>query len=298
MRVIRLAAAAAAVASFICGQASADALSTNFESFSIGQLPGGGDARMPGNAATWYVPDNAATFGEVRAGVGLGGSNGLVIGNRGNGNDGVVDNVKSGKLAQQAGEPDIGSPNSTFQSSFWFRTAASTPVAGLDFKTETWGQDRTTWLEFYDNGTGNGTGGLGIYGVGYDATGTEVDSDLSQTLDYGTWYNVVTTIQFVNGDGNDIVTQAIYDTTNTLITSFTNSTWEGYFDNYASGTFGVDAIGFQTRGSPAGDTVYVDNVSWSSFNANAAAVPEPEVLALLSIGALAWLGAARRRRRG
>jgi hypothetical protein len=76
--------------------AHADSLSIDFDSYATGDLPGNNtptDTRTAGDDGAWWVPSNAATSAEVRSGVGLGGSQGLVIGNRGNGNDGVIHNV-------------------------------------------------------------------------------------------------------------------------------------------------------------------------------------------------------------
>jgi PEP-CTERM motif len=286
------AALAAAAALGASGSAMADAVSVNFESNPLGAIAGGADTRAPGNAAQFYTPDNAATFGEVRAGVGRGGSNGLVVGNRGNGNDGVIDNVKTGRLAQAAGESSV-APNNSFESSFWFRTASSSSVASFEFKTESWGSDRTTWLGFFTTGSGS----LEAVASGLDASGNWVDTTLSTTLQFGAWYQVVTRILFVDGAAaNDLVGYDILDENgNALGTTSGQTTWEEGQRQYGyngGNVVAVDAVGFQARYAPTGDTVFVDDVSWRSFNANA--VPEPATLALVLSAGLAAFAARRR----
>lgn len=276
------------------GSASADAVIINFDSFSLGALPGGPiDTRTAGNASKWWVPDNAATSGAVVANEGRGGSNALLVGNRGNGNNGVIENVKSGKLAQAAGESSSGAPNSSFQSSFWFRTASRTAVTDFAFATESWGTDRTTLLGF-----SNGTNGIQVDATGRDAAGKRTESYLSQELSWGTWYRVVTDILFADGSLNDVVTFSIFGEGGGQVGSslVVNSWEEGQRQlGYNGGQqVAVDTIGFQSRFSPAGvnGAVYIDDVSWSS---GSNAVPEPASLALVLSAGLAALGASRRR---
>jgi len=288
----RLACAAAVLLSL--STAHADVLMTNFENpFSIGPLPGGLDARTPGNANQWYVPDNAATFGEVRAGVGRGGSNGLVVGNRGNGNDGVIDNVKSGMLAQAAGETSSGAPNRMFESSFWFRTASTVADANFAFKTETWGTDRTTWLGFF----ANGSGGLEAEYSGMDTAGNFTSVIVNNTLSWGEWYQVVTKVLFADGGpANDLVSVDILNAGGTNIGSVSGQqTWEEgqrQFGYNGGMQVAANAIGFQARFSTRGDTVIIDDVSWAS-----SAIPEPGSLALIGLAGLAAFAAGRRKAR-
>ena len=273
------------------GAAQADALSIDFTTMSLGQLPGGPDMRSAGNGNQWYVPDNAATFGDVRDGIGRGGSRGLVVGNRGNGNDGVIDNVKSGRLADKAGETTV-APNNTFESTYWFRSASTVADARFAFKTESWGMDRTTFLGFFAV-----DGKIQARAVGIDASGIFSPTILFSDLNWGDWYKVVTRISFVDGGGvNDIVEFSVFDASNALLGSTSSgTTWE-----YGQRVYGYnggnivtpDAIGFQARLSTAGDTVYIDDVSWRSFN-----VPEPTSVALVLVAGLAALGASRRGRR-
>lgn len=276
----------------VTGAARADAVIIDFTTFSLGQLPGGPDMRSAGNGNQWYVPDNAATFGEVRDGIGRGGSRGLVVGNRGNGNDGVIDNVKSGRLADKAGESSV-APNSTFESTFWFRSASTARDGNFAFKTESWGTDRTTWLGFFASSNGN----IEVKASGIDSTGNFSSNILSVGLNWGDWYRVVTKIIFVDGGGvNDVVEFSVFDASNLLMGGTSSeTTWE-YGQRVSGYNAGLivapDAIGFQARFSTPGDTVFIDDVSWRSFN-----VPEPSSAALVLVAGLAALGASRRARR-
>lgn len=268
--------------------AQADLISTNFDSMSLGALPGGPDGRAAGNGQ-WWVPDNAASYGNIVAGQGLGGTQALEVGNRGNGNDGVIDNVHSARLNDMAGESTTGAPNNYFQSSYWFRTASNSATTGFAFKSETWGPDRTTWVGFFEE-----AGQLNAYADDIAPDGSDFrEFGLASGLSWGSWYKVVTTCQFVDGSGNDIVTHSLYDSSLSLVGSISGMTsWEEGARQYGYNggqIFGVDAIQFQARYSPTGATAYVDDLSYST-----SAVPEPGTMAALGIGVAGWL----RRRRG
>jgi len=274
--------------------AHADVLSFDFESFPLGNIQGGPDGRAPGNGQ-WWLPDNAATSGEVRAGVGYGGGRGLVVGNRGNGFDGVIDNIHTAQLFDRAGETGYGTPGFTqFFSSYRFRTASTSAVAGLTFKTESWGRDRTTWLNIYEDGgdlKANYSGTTSLTGLPDSADFN--DNFFSGTLTWGAWYRVETLINFVDGGpNNDIVTVNLFDDSNALIWSIVDTTWEAYYrldsEQGPNGNqvTGVDALQFQARFSPTGDVAYVDDIYYST-------VPTPGSAALVGLGGLL---AARRRR--
>lgn len=261
-------------------------ITNDFESMSLGAVPGGADPRMPGNGQ-WWNPDNSASYGEVKAGIGLSGSQGLEVGNRGNGFDGVIDNVKSARLNEMAGETSV-APNSTFRSSFSFRTAATTGYADAGtqatryrFRSETYGPDRTTFFAVNNDASGN----LFAYAFGIDATANFVQTGTAN-IAWGAWYQLVTEISFADGGAaNDVVTYSLFDSSNTLVWNAVSTTWEegarqlGY---NAGNIFGVDAVQFHARGgrSDALGATYVDALGYE-------AVPEPFTMAGLAAFA-AW----------
>jgi hypothetical protein len=306
------------IAATAAGVQAADSLGVNFDSYAAGDLPGNNtptDNRTAGDDTTWWVPSNAATSAEVRAGVGLGGTQGLVIGNRGNGNDGVIDNVKSPRLAESAGETGTSSgaggtiaSGKIFRSEYSFRTASDTAVDGFSFKSETYGPDRTTYFgAFYQTAFGDTSLNALAYEI-RDDNGVDDDLDgfiydfiahpIASNLAWGEWYRVVTEITFVDGADNDVVDHFLYDSANTLVGSATGlRTWEEgarQFGYNGGQVFGVDAVQFQARGASlngAGvphDVAFVDNLSYS-------VVPEPATLGLAGVAVLGAFIARRRR---
>ena len=293
---------AAAVAVCTAGWAQADATFTDFSSYTLGQLPGGADARTPGAYNQWWVPDNAASFGEVRDSIGRSSSRGLVVGNRGNGNDGVIDNVKTGRLNESAGESTTTAPNRVFESSYWFRTAMTSAPTEYRFRSETYGTDRTTFLGFQNDGSGN------LISIAFDMTagGGFTQHSVAASLTWGAWYRVVSEVIFVDGATNDIVNHRIFDEANALVGSALGiGTWEQgqRVNGYNGGNLVTpDAVQFQARRScsatctpltsGAYDVAYVDDLGWRTFNQD---IPEPGTLALAGL-ALAFGVASRRRR--
>jgi len=260
----------------------------NFDSMSLGNPPGvgGADIRVPGDS-NWYNPSNSSTQQAVTAGVGLLGTNGLVVGNNGSGNDGVIDNLRTPRLLTDAGESvaPVNSTNNVFQWSLWFRTIpTSSPAGTFRFRVESYGPDRTTFLGFQKDGTGN----LIARAFGMDSGANFVSQDITG-LNWGDWYRVVGTLTFADGVPNDSISYSIFDSTNSLVGSATTPSWEegarqlGY---NGGNIFGVDSLQFHSRGGFAGDHAIVDDISY-------AAVPTPAAAALLGLGGLM---AARRRR--
>ena len=262
--------------------------SINFNSMSLGNPPsvGGADIRVPGDS-NWYNPNNSSTQQAVTAGVGLSGTNGLVVGNNGSGNDGVIDNLRTPRLLTDAGESvaPVNSTNNVFQWSLWFRTIpTSSPAGTFRFRVESYGPDRTTFLGFQKDGTGN----LIARAFGMDSGANFVSQDITG-LNWGDWYRVVGTLTFADGVANDSISYSIFDSINGLVGSAITPSWEEGARQLAyngGNIFGVDALQFHSRGGFAGDHAIVDDISY-------AAIPAPGAAALLG---LSGLMAARRRR--
>ncbi len=271
----------------------ADASIVNdFESEGPGAVAGGADGRTAGGGQ-WWNPDNAATQGAFVDGIGFGGSRGLEISNDGSGNDGVIHGVQSARLLEKAGESSV-APNSVFKSSYWFRTADSSAdeyfAKGIRdefiFGSESWGSDRTTYLDFY---AVRGDGILNAHVFGINGVADWTDATVATNLQWGAWYKVEQLTQFVDGGpANDWVTTNIYDSSNVLVGTATIETWEegqrqaGY---NGGDLVGVDALSFQANYSNAGTVAYVDNLSYE-------AVPEPMTMLVL-----AGLAALKRRKK-
>jgi hypothetical protein len=261
----------------------------NFDGYSLGNVPGSfaGDTRTAGGP-DWWQPGNSSASSAVQAGVGLGGSQGLMVGNNGNGNDGVIQNLLSPRLSTNAGESvaPANGQNTTMFASYWFRTApTSNPSSYYSFASEMWGPDRNSFF-----GVDNfNPGRLTAYVTGYDASGTGVLNEFID-LQWGQWYRVTQTLQFVDGPGNDIFSVQIFDTMGGLVGQSGNYvSWEegqrqqGF---NAGNIFSTDSIGFQTRFSEVGATAYVDDLFY-------AAVPAPGAAAVMGLGLVV---AGRRRR--
>lgn len=300
----------AAVAALSGGSVMADALSINFDSYTLGNLPGGNtgtDNRTPGNGQWWY-PSNAATSGQV-VNVGAG-NNALLVTNNGTGNDGVVNNVVSPQLVDLAGQTgshaQAGATANVFTSSFQFHTQNSAPTAAagaFQFKTETYGADRTTWLEFANDASGNLIADYsGVQDPTHVVNGDIFTDAYSGTLNWGDTYTVNTTIHFGSGPDSDVVNVSIYDDTlGSTVWTHTDTTWADYYlyDTEQSGNGnimpGADAVQFQMRDSAPGlGGVYVDNLSYST-----SVVPLPSAAwgGFALLGGLGLLGTVKRMRK-
>ena len=274
----------------------ADTINVNLNAFANGSSVTDVNAQTAGGGQ-WWNPSNGSVSATFQSGLGRTGGTALVIGNNGNGNNGVVNNCATGRLTDAAGESTV-APNKYFEASYWFRTASSTYVNNFNLKSEGWGVDRTTWMRFQSNGSDgimaqawgignlgdgvNDTGGYFTANGGFDQTGNNL-----LKLDFGSWYRVGLTVTFVdgaNGVTNDIVTHSISNAAGALLGSLTATSWEqgarGY-DQYNNGQiFGIDKLGFDSRmwGAYTGEHAYVDGISYSSF-----AVPAPGAAALLGL---------------
>lgn len=249
------------------GLASADSISIDFENYTLGPVAGGPSLQAPGNNA-WWLPDNAATAARFEAGIGRGGSRGLVVGNRGNGNDGVIDNCKTPELVDMAGESSTGAPYRSFTSSYWFRSASSTYSPSFRMASEIWGPDRTTFIRFVPDG---------VSGIRAEAAGMLPGQIFPLStisgLQFGQWYRVEKTLHFVDGPtapmapANDFVITSIYDASGTLMGTVRTTSWEPGARNHGyngGNIFGVRKLQFHSRLAGVGDQVYIDDISYST----------------------------------
>jgi hypothetical protein len=287
MKLSKLAWAGLIAAAFVV-PASANPIFEDFNSFNLGAIPGGADGRAPGNGA-WWNPDNAATSSVVTDGVGRSGGRGLVIGNRGNGNDGVITNTLSARLTDSAGESSTGAAFNIFRSSYWFRTVpTSNPSGNFRFRSESWGTDRTSFLGFQNDGSGN----LTATAFGASSQSAFPSVSLNTNLVWGDWYQVTSEIVFNDGVDNDVVTHRIFDALgNQVGQDLVVGSWEGGQRAGFNGGLlvAVDAIQFHSRGGFAGDHVIVDDVRWE-------AVPEPMTMSVMALGAMAALRKRRQKK--
>lgn len=115
---------------------------------------------------------------------------------------------------------------------------------------------------------------------------------LGQNLSYATWYRIAFDIKFVDGTNanetpNDILTVSLFDSTNALINSVTNSTWESPFRSaFGTGAYAINGMGFRGMRQTADLTLgYIDDFQVES-------VPEPMTMSVLALAA--WWKARRR----
>jgi Cohesin domain len=297
-RLLLSAVGALGVAAGALAPASADVLPIDFESYATGDLisanggyPSAADGRLPGQtdgANKWWNPTNSATVGEVATRAARTGTKGLVLLRRDTtgGLDGVINGALSPRLAQLGGETSapVNATNSRFRFSYWFRTGPTTPITDFWCGAESWGPitaptpgyDRYTWHRFGEDGAGN----LTLYSVGMVNNASlgyfpALDTIVATNLTWGAWYRVEVTVSFVNGgDDNDQVITRIYDSSNTLVGTGYDTTWETGFRYalfYPTQVFGVDSVAFQARsyGGPfrsfAGDVAYIDDMQIESL---------------------------------
>jgi len=215
-----------------------------------------------------------------------------------------VNNVVSPKLQNLAGQTGAqaqpGATANDFTSTFVFHTVSDTAVMNFQFKSEDWGQDRTTWLSFENDGSGNLVADYS--GVTDPTHTTDGDIFTDQVSDPGVFqwgqsYRVTTSVDFGSGPDSDQVNVDVYDASdNSLVWSVTDTTWADYYlydsEQAPNGNImtGVDAVQFQMRDSEPGadNGVFISSLSYGDT------VPEPASLSLISLGIPLLL---RRRRR-
>ena len=279
-----------AAAVSVAGSAIADTISINLNSFADGSAVQGGASTQTAGGGQWWLPDNSSTSGFFRSGLGRTAGTTLAVGNRGNGMDGVIHNIFTPRLANAAGSAVGGNTYTQFNAEYWVRTVASSTSSTFRFRSEVWGglaaggEDRTTFFAMQAATDGS----LRAYTTGANSakTGTEA-AEVATGLNWGSWYRVTTSINFLDGALNSgtfaTYTTSIFDEVGLQLGQTVQQTWGTM---YASSQPQVDRVSFHSRYGTVGDNAYVDGISYSS-------VPAPGALALL--GAAGLFGARRRR---
>ncbi|MEI7576207.1 MAG: PEP-CTERM sorting domain-containing protein [Armatimonadota bacterium] len=288
------------------------AYSTGFESMSLGSVVGQED---------WNRNSNSATLGTVTNAQSFTGSQSMELTTLSSQTDmdnlfGVIDSLRT-PVINAAGEfGSVGNPVMANQMkfSYWYRT----PLASVDTddffgalveidpsRSFGAGASRYAGVFVYDGAQDQSNG---QYYTAADKIVLELDTPLQygdgnanwdfgavvKGLDYGTWYNIQYDLTLVNGlagnSPNDVFSVSVFNTSNTLLGSYTKSTWEvGMKDGRWGNTtaWALDSISFRTNTKVAGQSLgFIDGVQLST-------VPEPASMLALSGGLLALL---RRRR--
>jgi hypothetical protein len=195
--------------------------------------------------------------------------------------------------------------SNTLSYSLWLRTVSTTADPNNIVSISASGNDRMTFMSFTDDGTSLTASALQFGGANASAT--------SGPLTRGAWYKMQVDATFNDGADNDSVHYRLFsaaDLVNPVLDS-TQGSWEP-----GVGALSVDHLSFRVSVNPDnGDQTpsdtnsvtnrpvgfYYDDLSVSvggnqvyTTSFEAAAVPEPA--SLLSLGGIAILGIARRRR--
>lgn len=274
---------------------SADVISLDLNSFANGTAVQGGAFTQTPGGGQWWLPDNAATSGYYRSGLGRTGGTALAVGNRGNGNDGVITNILTPRLANAAGSAVGGNTYTQFNAEYWVRTAPTSTSTSFRFRSEVWGgwgsgneasMDRTSFFGMQAAGDGS----LQAFTYGGNAAGDNLDyAQVAVGLTWGSWYRVTTSINYfdgvLNGGAFATVTTRIFGTDGAQLGESVQRTWGTI---WSASQPQVDRLSFTSRGGFTGDNAYVDGITYSS-----SVIPAPGALAALGIA-----GLAGRRRRG
>lgn len=285
---------AAAVA--VAGSAIADVISLDLNAFANGSaVQGGAYNQQTAGGGQWWLPDNAATSGFFRSGDGRTGGTALAVGNRGNGNDGVITNILTPRLANAAGSEVGGNTYTQFNSEYWVRSVPTSTNTAFRFRSEVWGGwggspeagiDRTTFFAMQSADDGS----LQAYTFGGNSAGDNLDrAQVALGLTWGSWYRVTTSINYfdgvLNGGTFATVTTRLFGTDGTQLGESVQRTWGTI---WSASQPQVDRMSFHSRGGFAGDNAYVDGITYST-----SVIPAPAAIALL--GAAGLVGSRRRR---
>lgn len=290
-----------------CATMKADSFSTDFESYTPGNVVGTNgwaalsNSPVSGSVVATPFPGPVGVGAQVlqlsRVGINTGVNSGL--------NSPLI--AGAGESGTLNGGIDVLGLNQ-FTASLWFATP-STPIvniapsssAFLQFNpstknsianplTDTASRYGIVSLSNPDN---TADGRLQIYSSSASSAVTSLD------LVWGQWYRLEYTIDFADGlNGtlaNDTLTVAVFDATNALVGTLASFTWETNSE-YRNGGYGggtgprqINGFDFLSRGGENTVVGYVGSISYSSQ-----AVPEPSIGMLVVAGCLV-LGIRRRR---
>jgi hypothetical protein len=288
---------------------AADTYSTNFNSFSAGDVQG---------QQGWAYPGNSPTVGTIvptAAGAPAGaGANALQFVETSDSNLFGVANGVNGPRVTPAGEAGsktgdgLAAVNSHFFASFDYRTPspivadssggtviAFNPASSLSPTTA----DRYGFFGLVSDGSG---------GFEFDLSPLQGNDQIPLTGVTGnTWYQITESLTFnpglnSDGTGNDVFVVTVSDANGNLLGTATSTDWEdGYSDPGFAGVQGplaVDTMDFLNRFGPANqDEGEITDLTYGTDTPLAAAVPEPETLSLAAAGLLPLLLIRRRSRR-
>lgn len=189
---------------------------------------------------------------------------------------------------------------------FWTRTADESWSADTLFSTSFGALASKRITSFGMSATSDG-----VFARVNDFVGLElVQTQSTQSLEWGTWYRVVVNASFIDGQANDVVGYEVFNDGGDSLWQATVGSWE---EPFYSGDFEPSRIGhimtstlLVFNGGVAGNGFYFDDITlrtWNSedpettvetFSTGFESVPEPGTVALLVLSGILGLVFCRR----